>query len=361
MLSSGGDSTGHAIPQSQAGGVRRAALPLWLLPLMIEGADHHDRSIGNATGKQADHPAAGDERPTIRELEILRAMIASGKTVAAGHALGLSQPAVSRALAALEGKIGRALFVRDGARLLPTAAALALEREGSQVLAALDRLSARAQPLRPVASIRISAAPTMAQFLLPRAVAAFRAQEPGLTIEVDIGKGSDVLAAVADRQADMGIADGQPAHPALRAEPLRDCIAHAIVPADHRLARYEVVGPPDMAGEAFVALARRFPSRTEFDRLFEMAGVPVSPVAEVSTSAFAVQLVRAGFGIALLNPFPLSLGGLDGLTAIPFTPRVPYRTQVLMPLSGVRNPVARRFADFLKQFLPDDGVSQRPL
>ena len=57
-------------------------------------------------------------RPSLRELEVLQAMIATRKTVAAAQMLGISQPAVSRALAALEADVGCALFARQGGRLV---------------------------------------------------------------------------------------------------------------------------------------------------------------------------------------------------------------------------------------------------
>jgi DNA-binding transcriptional LysR family regulator len=306
-----------------------------------------------------DHIPDSETRPTVRELEILRAMIGSGKTVAAAQSLGMSQPAVSRALATLESKIGRALFVRDGARLAPTATALTLEQDGSEILSALDRLVSRNARGRVESTMRIALPPTLAQYLLPQAVTAFRRIEPDVTIEIEIGKGPDVIAAIADRQADLGIADSPAMHPAVRSELLREGTAHAIVPAGHRVARLSEVTPHDLAGEPFVALARRFASRAEFERAFEAAGIARHIVAEVSTSACAVQLVKAGLGITLLNPFPVTLSDFDGLAAVPFTPTVSYRTCLLLPVSGTRNPAARRFADFIKVQLRDGKATPR--
>ncbi|MGL4728003.1 MAG: LysR family transcriptional regulator, partial [Bosea sp. (in: a-proteobacteria)] len=97
---------------------------------------------GNRTGTRPD--PTDDTRghqPSLRELEVLRAMIASRKTIAAAHLLGISQPAVSRAIASLEARIGRSLFSRDGGRLTPTADAFALEAEAGTIFDALDRLT----------------------------------------------------------------------------------------------------------------------------------------------------------------------------------------------------------------------------
>ncbi|WP_291634202.1 LysR family transcriptional regulator, partial [Bosea sp. (in: a-proteobacteria)] len=90
-------------------------------------------------------PVAGKggarQAPSLRELEILQAMIATRKTVAAAQMLGISQPAVSRALAALEAHVGRPLFMREGGRLVPTGDAFALEAEAQPIFDALERLA----------------------------------------------------------------------------------------------------------------------------------------------------------------------------------------------------------------------------
>ena len=80
-------------------------------------------------------------RPSVRELEVLHAVITTRKTTAAAQRLGGSQPAVSRAIGALEARLGRELFIRDGGRLVPTADAFALDAEAAPIFSALERLA----------------------------------------------------------------------------------------------------------------------------------------------------------------------------------------------------------------------------
>ena len=70
---------------------------------------------------------------TLRQLEILRAIIRCRTTMAAARQLGLSQPAVSNALKAMETQAGFALFERINNRLFPTREALALHEEADLV------------------------------------------------------------------------------------------------------------------------------------------------------------------------------------------------------------------------------------
>ncbi len=129
------------------------------------------------------------------------------------------------------------------------------------------------------------------------------------------------------------------------------------MPEGHPLARRESVSVADLDGEPIVALARRFPSRIEAERAFATGGVPMRVVAEVSTSAFAVELVRRGVGLTLVNPFPITLGGMAGLIARRFEPEIVYRTMLLFPALGAGSPAARAFADILKAEQPEDGVT----
>lgn len=301
---------------------------------------------------------AGPRRPpSLRELEVLQAMIATRKTVAAAQMLGISQPAVSRALAGLERHVGRPLFAREGGRLVPTGDAFALEAEAQSVFAALERLAGWPGQAALASVLRIATAPTLAQFMLPPVLACFRREEPDVVAHVEIGTSSAVIAQVSDRAADLGIVDIPVSHPGVRGEVIREAVAHVVMPADHTLAGRELIGPRDLAGEPIIALARRFPVRIEAERAFADAGVALRLVAEGTTSVLIAEMVRQRIGLALLNPFPLTLGGMHGLVARRFTPTVSYRTLLLFPSAGPVAPAARRFADLLVATQPEDGVT----
>lgn len=298
-----------------------------------------------------------EQAPTLRELEILSAMIVTRKTVAAAQMLGISQPAVSRALASLEARLGRALFTREGGRLVPSAEAFALEAQAQPIFSALEALAV--WPPAPVqaATLRIVVAPTLAQFVLPRALALFALAEPDVAVHVEICPSADVIAQVADRAADLGLVDVPAAHPGVRGRVMREAVAHVLMPADHALAGREEIAPRDLLDIPLIAVARRFPARIEADRVFAAAGVAPRIVAEGATAIFVAELVRSGVGLALLNPFPLTLGGLAGLAARRFTPAIAYRTQLLFPSTGPTAPAPRRFAELLLASQPEDGLT----
>ncbi len=284
-------------------------------------------------------------------------MIATRKTVAAAHALGVSQPAVSRALATLEERVGRALFLRDGGRLQPTADAFALEAEARPVLAAMERIGRWPTAGQHGGTLKVATAPTLAQHLLPDVVARFRETHPGVVVNVEIGTGSAVLAAVADRAADVGLVDTPAPHPGVRFEPIREAVAHCILPPGHRLAAKEMIAPGDLDGEPMIALARRFAARIAAERCFADAGAQPAIVAEAVTSAFVVDLVRKGVGFGLINPFPVLSAGASDVAVRPFAPAIRYTTMLLFPAMGAAPAAARAFADEVKASQPEDGLT----
>jgi DNA-binding transcriptional LysR family regulator len=60
-------------------------------------------------------------------------------------------------------------------------------------------------------------------------------------------------------------------------------------------------------------------------------------------------MVRAGLGVAVINPFPIAYVTGSGLTFRPFEPTIEYETSFLFPATGGNLPVARRFVDFVRQ------------
>lgn len=297
-------------------------------------------------------------RPSLRELEVLRAMIASRKTIAAAHLLGVSQPAVSRAIASLEARTGRQLFSREGGRLTPTADAFALESEAGAIFEALDRLSQWPDRSEGKTLLRIAASPTLTHMVLTGFIARMRVLEPSLTYAVEVCTGTDVLAHVADRRADLGLLDMPVGHPAIRAEIIREAEIHCLMPEDHPLARKAVVTAADLDNVPLVLLPHRFAARGEIDKGFQRAGVRPRIVAEVSVTSLAAELVRQGIGVSIFNPFPMAMQPIPGTVWRPYRPTIWYRTYLLFPATGGVHPAARRFADLISEELGEDGLSR---
>ncbi len=292
--------------------------------------------------------------PSLREFEALGALLAHRTTGAAARALGVSQPAVSRLIASLERRLGRALFRRAGGLLVPTPEAVALGQAARQALGGLARLVAGGAP-EAGDRLHLVTTTTLSQGLVAPALPRLLAARPGLAVQVEITSSAALIAAVADGAADVGLLDGQARQDSLVTEVLRRGSAAAVLPPGHALAARAAIAPADLAGAPMIALPRRFALRARVDRAFRQAGLAPAIAMEAATSLFAAEMVRRGLGIAILNPVPLAALYPD-LGFRPFRPAIPIETLVVTPQGAAPHPALAAFLDALRASLAGDEL-----
>lgn len=290
--------------------------------------------------------------PSLREFEVLHAVLRHGSAGAAARALGITQPAVSRAIASLEARLGRRLFDRHAHALAPRAEALALDDGAQAAIAALSRLVQGVETRRrtPLTLVTTS---TMAQaFLAPR-LPQLLAGWPELALQVEIASSAALVTAVADGVADLGLLDQFAGHASLSTIVVRRGPAAIAMPAGHALAASPIVSLAALAETPLVALPRRFPLRAALDRAFRAAGLVPIIALEAATSLFAAEMVRAGIGVAALNPFPLA-PHVPGLVFRPLGLEIPLETALILPSGAPPAPAVARLAAELRAFAAAD-------
>lgn len=287
---------------------------------------------------------------TLRELEVLRALVQAGTATVAAQRLGISQPAASRSLGQLEAQLGRPLFDRKGGRLVPNAEALAISEELGPVFATLARIADRSGERRRSHSgrLRIAAPPTIAHRFLPSRVALFTKENPELEVTFDVVSSESLIASVAEGKYDLGLTDTVPAHDGIRAELLLASEAICVLPSRHRLIEQDVIRPEHLVGEPFIALTRRHSGRVAIDRVFERAGIRCRVVIETATAVSAAEFVREGLGVSLLNSFPIVHQLGPRIEVRRFEPGIPYRTSFLLPSSGPSSAAALDFMEMTR-------------
>lgn len=263
-----------------------------------------------------------DDMLSLRELRALRATVQHVTITRAARALGVSQPAVSRSLSTLEAKLGKTLFERRGRQVVPTPEALTLNAALDALFTALNKVNESAFVARSVAPIRVISSPLYAGGFLQAQFAALRATEPDLCIEVEVMSSRDMPAALADGDADLALTDADFDSDTIASEVFTSSSAVCLLPAGHRLAGRPQLAIEDLAGEPFVALARGHSNRKRIDQFF--AGNERDIVADASTSFAAIEFVRHGIGLTILNPFPIIAPDDPDFATVPLVPRLDY-------------------------------------
>ena len=120
-------------------------------------------------------------------LRVLDALLQEGSTVAAARRIGLTQPAVSAALARLRNALGDPLYIRLGRRLEPTRFALDLKQPLHDRLAEIELLlsaPARFDPRTAALNFRLSGSDYFAEILLPDLARHLMVHAPGIRVQL---------------------------------------------------------------------------------------------------------------------------------------------------------------------------------
>ena len=143
------------------------------------------------------------------DLRIFLAVARAGSLSAAARVLGVTHSTVFRRIGGFEARLGARLFDRlSGGYALTTAG----EEMRDSVLRIEEEISALAlkvtgQDQRPSGTIRITTTDLLAVGVLPRHIAAFRAEWPGIEIEVVV---ADTMLDLTRREADVALRIGNP-------------------------------------------------------------------------------------------------------------------------------------------------------
>jgi DNA-binding transcriptional LysR family regulator len=295
----------------------------------------------------------------FRQIEAFRAVMACGTTTRAAEVLRVAQPAISRLLSDLERSTKLKLFDRGKGRIRPTTEAHAFYDEVQRSFIGLERLRFAADNIRSFSSgtLRVASLPVLGNAFLPRAVGSFSRDFPDVSILLHIRSSEAVKHLVASGQFEIGFAADEIDRAGVHARVIVAPEAVCIMPHGHPLAARLMVGPTDLADARFVSLAAEDAARARIDRVFVDAGVSRRIVVETQYSITICNLVRAGAGVALVNPLALEELDLSGLAAVPFRPRIEFRTFLITPPGGSLSRISQRFIEIVERQCSEVGKS----
>ncbi|MEN9705298.1 MAG: CysB family transcriptional regulator [Pseudomonadota bacterium] len=224
----------------------------------------------------------------------------------AAAALGTSQPAISRALKALEKELGFDLFVREGrafARITP---------EGTKVLEFAGRALAEIESLKAVAAdlnqdargtLSIATTHTQARYVLPPVVQAFRKRYPDVDLHLHQGTSEQISEMVASDRVQLAIATGSEAlFPELVLLPVYRWHRQVIVPKHHPLARPGAgkLTLAQLAEHPLVTYVFSFSGPSSLETVFAREGLKPRVALTARDSDVIKTYVRLGMGIGIV-------------------------------------------------------------
>ena len=269
----------------------------------------------------------------LRHIELFQAILQTGSLTAAAELLHISQPAVSKSLQHAEQQLGFALFHRVRGKLQPTAEALMLQAPTEQLSSDLQNLRRLAANLRRANAtrLRLICTPTLAQSVLPKALGQWRHQYPDTECELATQHTREMIQALLLQEADIGLTLTRVEHPSLQVEALAESRLMAIAPAgwwpetdSHRPLRLQC-----LAGLSLIGLDGRDGLGALLNSHLQELKPAVNMMTRVQTYQLARQMVAAGQGLALVDPFTALMGPSGDIQVRPLEPRLGVTLYVL--------------------------------
>ncbi len=179
---------------------------------------------------------------SFRQLQIFCAVARCGSTTAAAESISLSQSATSAALNELESQLSTRLFDRVGKRLQLNEVGRRFLPQALRLLDGVAQLEQQfAVSAAPQASLTVAASSTIGNYVLPRLLASFEREQPGVRVNASIGNTGSAVQDVVTFAADIGLIEGPCHEPGLRVEPwLEDSLIVVAAPGHPLASRTQV-------------------------------------------------------------------------------------------------------------------------
>jgi DNA-binding transcriptional LysR family regulator len=241
-----------------------------------------------------------------RQLQAFCAVVERRSFSQAAERLGVTQPAVSLQVRALEKRLGTQLLDRSGRRIEPTEAGLRLYR-GAQRLLQLEE-----QIVNELAEdaegeiggrLELGASTGPGGVVVAELICELALRHPALSVQLHVADTQTVVERVADRTLELGVVGAAPRHRAVEYEPfVRDAVS-LVCPAGHHLAG-RTVALAELAAENLIVMQEGAGVRQVLEDELRRLGTRLRDLnvrLELGLQESARTAVRAGYGITFIS------------------------------------------------------------
>ena len=265
----------------------------------------------------------------LRQLEVFKAIMETGSTIAAASTLGLSQSAISRQLSALESEIGMALFVRDKGRLIARPEAHALVWEVDELAESFHRVRRKVSDVKSgtfgETLIKMAFPHSLTATMVPPMIGDFLARHVDVTVELLSGPYDAIERMVRSRIADLGFVRLPTEDGTLAARPIATSTTSCVVSKDHPLAGKTVIEQDDLARQDLILLGRQRFNRNELEYELRRVVPAYRCRLEVHSVEVACACAAEGFGVAIVPTLIARYFANERLAMRPFQPEREYQ------------------------------------
>lgn len=234
-------------------------------------------------------------------LRIFAAVVEQKSFSRAAEVQGVSQPAVSKAVRELEDQLQVVLLERGGRSFRPSEAGQMLYKYARGIFAmeraAIEAVQAYSELER--GSLTIGASTTIAAYWLPKYIAEFSAQHPGVAMRLLSGNTKQVAQWLLDCDVDVALVEGNIDDERLEIRPWRR-ERMVIVAAANTFPAGRTLQAADLSAQLWLLREPGSGSRSVVEREMERLNIQPARTLEAGSNEIIVQMAAAGLGLGLV-------------------------------------------------------------
>jgi len=229
-------------------------------------------------------------------------VVESGGFSKAGELVGLSQPAVTRQVAALEAELGVPLLDRSGRQFRLTSVGELVYERARRITAAVNDLRGEVEDLtqRGRGRVTIGAVTTVGLNLLPPVLKEFTRRYPLVRVLVKAGRTADTLERVLSGELDMAVMTTPVTHPRLECIPLQRDPVVLVCSPEVKQKLPDPLPLEELSQVEMISFQAPSRFRTFVDSMLEQYGVYPNVTMEFDSHEAVRMMVELGFGVAMV-------------------------------------------------------------
>lgn len=289
----------------------------------------------------------------LRQLEVFEAVMRTGSVSEAARALNVSQPAITKSVRLAEQSAGFVLFRRVRGRLFPSPEAETLLPQVERMRSDLGAISLLIRQLRDgnAGSVTVAAVGSLAHPFITPAIAQFSRELPKIHVEVMILPTAMVADRVAQSQADFGLVHQPTDNPYLDGEVIYQAEAVCVMPQKHPLAQRKTVSARDLQNLPLICYREDTAIGWLVRKALSSTGERRDVDIVINQSQQAIDLVEAGAGLAVMDPFLLIAHPRPSLAGVPFRPAISNRLRIIRARERPRSRAAAQLERVIRSVI----------
>ncbi len=288
---------------------------------------------------------------TLRQIEVIRAIMITGTIAGAAKLLNVSAPGISRLMKHTERTLRLKLFERRQGRYVPTPEAKDIFEQINGVYRKVDDLHSMLARIERGGDVefKLGSVPSICHVMVPRAIERLRRKHPDLRIDINILKIEEALDYLLLGKGEIVAMSYKLDHPGLDFMPLAMGELLCIVPQGHPLAGYSSISAREIVQHQLIGIDPNDPYGRIMSEIFQRQGLHYDMAIKARFGTTVCSLVRAGLGIAIIDQFTVAHGSMQGIAAIPIEEPTRFQTYVAMKNDKALSLYAETFVKLLRE------------